>query len=93
MENVTSLFICAQLGPPFNNGLFISTSLSACEGGGGGMGGGGGGMGGGGKDIDPRPIVMFFLLAVLSIQAAYTYLHYSLYAVGQQAAARGADAR
>ena len=45
------------------------------------------------KDVNPVPMMMFFLFAILLIQAAYTYLHYSLYAVGQQAAARGADAR
>jgi DNA-directed RNA polymerase subunit RPC12/RpoP len=44
-------------------------------------------------DSDPVPLMMFFLLIVLAIEGAYTYLHYSLYAVGQQAAARGADRR
>ena len=42
---------------------------------------------------DPIPIMMFLLLAILAIQGAYTYLHYSLYAVGQHAAARGGDDR
>lgn len=42
---------------------------------------------------DPTPILMLLLLVVLTIEAAYTYLHYSLYSVGQQAAQRGADTR
>jgi hypothetical protein len=44
-------------------------------------------------DRDPTPIVMCLLLVLLMIEAAYTYLHYSLYSVGQQAAARGGDTR
>lgn len=45
------------------------------------------------RESDPRLLLMFILLVILGIQAAYTYLHYSLYDVGQQAAARGPDNR
>lgn len=36
---------------------------------------------------------MFFVAVLLLIEAVYTYLHYSLYSVGQDAAARGGDSR
>lgn len=37
---------------------------------------------------DPTPILMCLLLVVLAVKGAYTYLHFSLYAVGDRAAAR-----
>jgi hypothetical protein len=36
----------------------------------------------------PIPIMMCLLLVILAIKGAYTYLHFSLYAVGNRAAAR-----
>lgn len=56
------------------------------------------GRGGAGRptpaaEINPALLLAFFLMVILLIEAVYTYLHYSLYSVGQSAAARGGDTR
>src|SRR5207249_2566999 len=49
---------------------------------------GGGGGGGAGKTL-----IMMLLIGVLGVSAAYTYLHYSLFAAGQSAAGGDKTAR
>jgi hypothetical protein len=41
----------------------------------------------------PELLMMFFVTVLLLIEAVYTFLHYSLYSVGQSAASRGGDTR
>lgn len=66
-------------------------------------GGGGGRFAGAPAPANPRRdapangpesgivLLMLLLMVILAIQAAYTYLHYSLYAASQRAAVRGGD--
>lgn len=41
----------------------------------------------------PELLMMFFVMVLLVIEGVYTYLHYSLYSVGQREASRGGDTR